>query len=533
MSRSRNAEDFKLEYLKIRSAYEGTYRGRIESIRAMYERSEASVTPSYVDDFLEVHFREYFVNSFLQALNWRLTISPDERLPNLIPESPVASVSRGTKRRLDYLGIERETQRPLLIVETKHPGSPLPEQKKPSNRQAHEQSVIDFSPSVIADGLRGQELMGKWNEWLKDLRDYVLDVQDKSRTTPKRVVLTDGRWLILFTDPADSFLPAGSRDPNRIFAFICDDDGNRRRDDFADKYKEIFELLEYQRVLGETPALTVGELTFHLSAEEVAGAMHGLRLIYIEKPGLFVASPIIEVTPVIFLRSTGGAWLRVESEKEEKVPHRYERLSDHIRKVQEESDRLLGKVNEALGIDLRPSKLETHYCDDEMFNSLKGITKLKSAGHYDEYLIITGERQHYLKSEPSVAECPHHNWGHSDQQGCAEPRLVSIQRRSTGPRSFFMSDEEHHCAHSDVSAAKASQITPYNRERSGPRSGGAFCEIWPFETHLCCRACAFEEVCASKPIFNLPCERGEGPQSASIGVRLSEFDVGHEDSDPR
>lgn len=509
MSRSRNAEDFRQKYLKIRSNYEYTYRGQIERVRAMYEYSEAAIARSYPDELLEAHFREYFVNSFLQALNWRLNISPDEGLPNLIPESPVASVSRGTKRRMDYLGIERDTQRPLLIVETKRPGSPLPERKKPTDRQALEQSVSDSWPSVIADGLCGQELTGKWNEWLKDLRDYVLDVQDKSHAIPKRVMLTDGRWLILFTDPADSFLPSGLRDPNRIFAFIYEDDENHKRDGIAGRYIEIFELLEHHRVLGETPALTIGELRFHLSAEEVAGAMHGLRLIYVEKPGLYAASPIIEVTPVIVLRSTRGDWLRVESGKEEEVPHRYEQLSDHIRNVQEEADRLLGEINKALCIDLRPSKLETHYSNDEMFDSLKGITKLKSGGHYDEYLIITGERQHYLKPEPSVANCPHHNWRHSNQHGCAEPRLVSIQHRSTNPRSFFKSEEEHHCAHRDVSAAKASQIRPYDREESGPRSGGAFCEIWPFETHLCCRACAFEYVCASKPIFILPCKRCE------------------------
>lgn len=509
MSRSRNAEDFRHQYLQIRFRYETTYRGQIERIRAKYERSEAGAIPSYVDERLEAHFREYFVNSFLQALNWRLNISPDEELPNLTPESPIASVSRGTKRRLDYLGIERETQQPLLIVETKHPGSPPPQIKKSSNRQAFEQSVSDSLPSVIADGLRGQELMGKWNEWLKDLCDYVLDVQDKSQEIPKRVILTNGRWLILFTDPADSFLPSGSRDAKRIFAFTYEDDGNRKRDDFADRYNEIFEFLEHQRVLGETPPLTVGELAFHLSSEEVAGAMHGLRLMYIEKPGLYAASPIIDVTPVIILRSTHGAWLRVESGKEEPVPHHYEQLSDHLHNVQEEANQLLGKINEVLGVDLKPSKLEAHYSNDEMFESLKGITKLKSGAHHNEYLIVTGEYKHYLKPESSVADCPHHNWGYSNQQSCAEPRLVSIQRRSTDPRSFFITGEEHHCTHRDVSTAKASQITPYNRERSGPRSGSAFCEIWPFEKHLCCRTCVFEEVCTNKLIFKLPCKKCE------------------------
>jgi hypothetical protein len=34
-----------------------------------------------------------------------------------------------------------------------------------------------------------------------------------------------------------------------------------------------------------------------------------------------------------------------------------------------------------------------------------------------------------------------------------------------------------------------------------------FCEIFSFEEYLCCRVCAFEEVCTKAPAFRLPCER--------------------------
>jgi hypothetical protein len=36
-----------------------------------------------------------------------------------------------------------------------------------------------------------------------------------------------------------------------------------------------------------------------------------------------------------------------------------------------------------------------------------------------------------------------------------------------------------------------------------------FCEIWKFEEHLCCRTCAFEEVCTKAEVFSgLPCKNG-------------------------
>ena len=75
---------------------------------------------------LEAHAREFMVNSVLEALNWRMSIAGDEYLPNLVPEAPLQSVGRDTTRFLDYLGLERETDRPLLIVESKRPSSKLP-----------------------------------------------------------------------------------------------------------------------------------------------------------------------------------------------------------------------------------------------------------------------------------------------------------------------------------------------------------------------------------------------------------------------
>ena len=66
------------------------------------------------------------------------------------------------------------------------------------------------------------------------------------------------------------------------------------------------------------------------------------------------------------------------------------------------------------------------------------------------------------------------------------------------PRAFFVSGEPHHCAHSVVADAKFSVITDANAPVCGPRSGSrgqAFCELFRFETRLCCRTCAFESVC--------------------------------------
>jgi hypothetical protein len=101
------------------------------------------------------------------------------------------------------------------------------------------------------------------------------------------------------------------------------------------------------------------------------------------------------------------------------------------------------------------------------------------------------------------------------------PAVLSRLRNLTDSRAFSISGESHHCAHRDVADAKSSQITPKNRDRFGPRSGDdftAFCELWRFERHLCCRTCILEDVCTSADVFALPCQRPETTATHTIAA---------------
>lgn len=516
MSRARNAEDFLQEYRRIRFKYDALYRPRIEAIRASYSDNPAGSPPPSVDNALEAHLREYVVNAFLRALNWRMDVSPEDGLPNLVPEAPVTSSSEGTTKFLDYLGTEREGSDPLLIVESKRPRSPLPKRKAAAGKSSVTAMADEPVEAVISAGLGGAELAGDWNEWLETLRDYVQSAYDRRGKVPRRVVLTSGSWLIIFTDPADSFLAGGTRSPEKILVFTVEGDEEDDRDLIEQHYREIFGWLENQRVLDEVPPLTVAEVAFHASPDQVDRLLHGLHLLYIEQPGFrqgpavaLSVSPVIRVMPIIFLRSCYGAWLRVYSEREIAMPHDTGHLTDHLREVQEIATGLLEDINRRLGTNLTPATVESHYGNPDDFSALRGVVeKPKHYPHYDEHVVVTGQHTHYFRHEPTVPGCPHHDWGNSNQEGRAV--LVSIERRSTDPRAFFISGESHHCAHREVDAAKSSQITPGNRDRCGPRSGDdydAFCELWRFEKHLCCRTCIFEDVCTNAPAFTLPCHR--------------------------
>jgi hypothetical protein len=203
------------------------------------------------------------------------------------------------------------------------------------------------------------------------------------------------------------------------------------------------------------------------------------------------------------------------------MPHEAEQLGEHVREVDEIAVAFLEDLNRRLGTNFTPATLESHYDSPDDFNALRGVVEQpKDYPHYDEHVVVTGQNTHYFRLEPTVPDCPHHDWGNSNRENHAV--LVSIERRSTEPRAFFMSGELNHCAHRDVDVAKSNQITPANRNRCGARSGDdydAFCELWRFEKRLCCRTCVFEDVCTKAPVFTLPCRRENSAGPAGIAER--------------
>jgi hypothetical protein len=515
VSRIRNAGQFRVQFQMACTHYETRYKPLLDRMRAEYLSTSPGMIPPYVDEALEAHTREYLINALLHALNWRMNCDLEEGLPSLMPEAPITSTERKTTRFLDYLGFERETQKPLFIVEAKRLKSPLPQRKEIVQKDKFRTPTDDL-PDIICEGLGGTDLIpGEWNKWLGTLRDYVCSVKEKAGYAPQRVVITNGNWLVLFTDPVDAFL-GSAPDPARIAIWRDHDDINRR-------YAELFQWLEYFSVSGEKLSLSVEELRFHIAPESVDCVVHGLRVQYFEEPGFYVyqPSPMIKVSPILFLHVCQGIWVRVEESNEsciKRLPHKYEELPEHLDTIAGLATGLLERVNEVLGISLVPSSLISHYNNPALFDERLGVEEVsfRLDTRSTEYLVVTGSNTHYLLQQPSVSGCPYHNWSAAKQKGVESNPEPVFKRRVNDPRSFFKSGEAHHCAHGGVAKAKASPITPESFNQCSPRSGRfghAFCEIAGFEEHLCCRACAFEDVCTKSPIFHLPCKHTDGQGS--------------------
>jgi hypothetical protein len=482
VSQVRNANEFLLRFREIQERYENIFSPCIQQLRVIYTGNPGK---SFLDQNLEAHARAYIVNAFLASLNWRLDQNPEEGLPNLIPEAPVQSKQSGNTRFLDYLGLEGQTYNPLMIVETKRPSAELPYASSPAATYSE----------VICRGLSGECLYGDWNKWLDDLKDYFQSTCARTQKVPKRIVITNGDWMIIFLDPSNAFQQNECPDPIHILVFTS-------RSDIERNYYKLFTNLEYIQVSGEIPPLTPGELLSYVDSTKVVRAMHGLRLLYIKQPDLYRRCvPVIKVASVVFIQSRYGGWLRVERPfQEHELPKRSDQLLQHLKEVNQAATDLLTEINKFLGTSFQPIPLLQYY--EEEFISVHGVAECRE----NEYLIITGDKTHYLLLTPSIHDCPFHDWNACYRPGKAYNQ--PIKERSTSPRSFFYSTEIHHCAHNDVSSMKATMITDTNRSRCGPRSGldgQAFCEIWSFEQYLCCRACVFEKVCTKATIFQLPC----------------------------
>lgn len=492
MTGPRNANEFRTEFRRLRKKYEKDYGPLLQRIRAKYARDSLTIR-RHIDQSLELHIREYVINALLSALHWRMNVDVTDGLPNLVPEVPVDKADEGKTRFLDYLGVEvSDDCRPLMIVEAKRPSSGLP------GLVSDEKPASTYS-EIVERGLAGEALRGEWPKWLKALRDYVSLVLRRSEMVPERVVITNGDWLIVFTDPQDAFIDEDKTSPEAIYVY-------KSAQEIDQKYCEVFALLDHSKVLGGCRPICPAELTFHGDGDAFDYVVHGLHLSYSEVMGVHEpTAPVIKVAPVVYLRSQFGSWLCVEAGTQDYlVPDKSNELDGHLDEVTRAAEDLLGEVETLLDKEMEIMRIVDFYENAVQTGTLFGVAE----EFENRFMIITGEGAHLIRKKSAMPNCPYHEWSQANTEHVAYD-LAPITYRIVEPRCFFTSGEEYHCAHRDVVVAKSFPITMLHRDGWCPRSGSegnAFCEIMQFEERLCCRACVFEEVCTSAGVFHLPCD---------------------------
>ncbi len=347
---------------------------------------------------------------------------------------------------------------------------------------------------AICACIMGEAQHGEWTNWVRTLRDYYHSTKGDGDGA-LRVIITNGEWLILFAAPWDSFGLDVRPDPMNILIF-------RDWQDIESRCGELFGLIEYSCLSKEVPEIYPAELPFKVSSENVDKAMYGLKLSFSTENRPYSVLPRIAVAPIIHLRSSAGNWIRITSGRDESLPFNLEDFNGHFEKIDSEFDNLIGRVSDFLGTEIIPTPLSEHYSSTSNFSQIPGVKELTR----DTYQLALGERTHYLKPAPGNPDCQHHELDNSRTNTVFSES--EFGRRSAAPRSYFMSREPYFCVHRDVFDFKRAPLDEANQSRCGSRSGGngyPFCEIFAFETGLCCMTCAYGEICMSTEIFNPPC----------------------------
>lgn len=458
-------------------------------------------------EWLEAHSRCYIIDRLLYALNW--SISPAQSLEsyieNLAPEIAVTSISKGSRLFMDYFGYHHETKTPLLLVEAKRVSLALPSETEGQSFRPETHPASESIAAYLGGRFQGSELAltHAWQEYLNDLREYFTSMQSMD-AAPKRAVLTNGEWLIVFDQPQRIFMNEGSAvDASLIKVFAS-------LEMMISHVDELFELLDYERMAPLARKLEPEEIPFHVAINKITSALYGLDLIYVHEPRLYEATPRISIAPILFLRSESDTLIKVCNYGVEfAVPARGDfAVGEHIEEVASAAKGLLERVCQVLNVETLNLESVESFFQHPRFYQNKAV-QVANARHGEvRLMIVTGTNPHFIIASNEWSRCRFHKHAASL---AAHGALLShpVMRSDITERSFFIDDSRYHCTHRSIAKIKVQPITDGNRQLCGPRSRGAFCELWDFERLMCCRACVFENVCLGSSAFaSPPCERG-------------------------
>lgn len=149
---------------------------------------------------LERPTRRHLIDPMLCALGWNLDC------PDVIIEEDPRKTENGRWIYCDYSGFDTHGI-PVLLVEA----------KKAEAKSARSPGELNFTSQDAADliskslryvkaGERPPGILAEWAEWLNDLLAYVRSLSGAEPKNLRRVVITSGRWMIIFNDPATAFI---------------------------------------------------------------------------------------------------------------------------------------------------------------------------------------------------------------------------------------------------------------------------------------------------------------------------------------
>lgn len=230
--------------------------------------------------------RLLFVDELLGHLGWRLGAGG-----NVLEE---ARVQANTTKFMDYVGVVDIAGAPLLLVEAKAWDKPTISARG-SGQYASEAGLVVAAIQHIRDGKAEDTspIIAEWDSYLRQVCGYLQTLKDQYGHSLPRAVIISGEWMVVFTNPVETFLGAVLPDDIAIF----------KRSQFKGRAEEIFKLLHRSALTEDAPIpLRPAQLRQFVELDGVAGAFQGVHVHY-ERTGsaLFVRRPRILIYPALFV----------------------------------------------------------------------------------------------------------------------------------------------------------------------------------------------------------------------------------------
>ena len=441
-----------------------------------------------VGDPLEHTTRIQFLDDLVELLGWRLGIGGN------VEEEARLRIPRTTF--MDYLGVARDTNTPVLLIEAKAwDKSFITPQAKGANASYEAAGLIAQAIEHWRNrGDRaGSPAVPEWHDYLEQVGKYVRGLRDQYGHTLPRAVITSGQWLVVFKRPVATFL---DEPPSNVDIQVF------HKRDYHIQAWELYRLLSFTTLAVETPYyVRVTQAPGYITADALVACFHALHVSY-EATGspVFAKRPRILIYPALVLLRHDGALVTVLDQADfwdlsyaRGVDDDLEQaLEPHLNEVADAARRLLDRTVEQLGVQLEAAPLEAFpgYPIDKT-DRAKGKSWMKRHPvEPDIWMVVTGQATHFVGAAPDIA-CNYHRWKVCHTAGEAIGQGAVSLPTTASPRSFFTDDQPHHCAHQGL------------QDRRKAR-----CQIPLIDERLCCRSCVYAPVCwPGAQLPPLPCGR--------------------------
>ena len=450
-----------------------------------------------LESMLERPTRRFLIDPMLRELDW----DPDD--PHRVTEEARSWAENGDRLYFDYLGLNGQ-RAPTLLVEAKGADAKAVRPPRVAEVSGAAMAVlVSEALGALKAGAPPSAVLAQWAAWLDDLRTYVRSLGSVERLTLRRVVITAGQWLIIFTDPIAAFIDDGAPEPTTIHCYVS-------LEEIVERHTEIYRLLARARLTRTLPlTLKLREALEVLNPPALTAAYRGVVVATRISGGVRGEYPTRAVYPAMVLLSDGICFAVADYTAQPlEEPRDAAGLDAFLAQLTAKGDAFEHGVLTAFGRkDLTPSPLDPYPLDirepevAEGFAPVPGSTAAMAAiaaplrpqlvrrtGERDaqhEYLVITGQTWFYKAATPFGPPCAFHSFPSARAQGVAGANGHFDRVANT----FTISGDPQHCEHDALSGLRSAR-----------------CQLQSIESRLCCRVCVFHAICwQEEDLARLPC----------------------------